>query len=207
MKIKRQAVIFTVLGLGIITFLALWVSSERDNREYERYLSGELVNQIVPISSAPPYALSIIQDVLEKGEITKAQAAELENSFYYLAFDTQDITEMDMYLGRLGNYNDDEIVTINDEYRKFFMFLKDEMESNEVELTPEQLKEIEQMERLMQNYSKVVEDTLMFTGEAKVSGQPSKFFDYYLELGIQDDYWVELLKGYEKVTDSSYRLN
>jgi hypothetical protein len=207
LKITRQTVIFIVLGIGIIIFLTLWIQSERDNKAYERYLSGELVNQIVHISSAPSYALSIIHDVLEKGKISKAQAEELESSFYYLAFDTQDISEMDMYLSRLGSYSHNEVVSINNEYRKFLMYLKNDMESNEITLTTEQIEKLQLIEQLMQKYKKVVDDNLMFTGEAKDKGQPSKFFDYYREQGIKSDYWVDLLKGYEKVTDSRYRLN
>ncbi len=113
-----------------------------------------------------------------------------------------------MYLGRLGDYSDDEVVSINNEYRKFFMFLSRDMESNQTSLTPEQMKKIKLMKGLMQNYNKIVEDTLIYTiGRAEEKGQPSEFFDYYREQGIKDDYWVDLLKGYVKVTDSSYRLN
>lgn len=208
MKISRHNIIYLFLGLGFLIFLTLYILSEKDNQAYERYLSGELVNQIVHISSAPPYALSIIQEVLETGEITKAQAGELESSFSYLAFDTQDISEMYMYLGRSRNYSDDEVVSINNEYRKFFMFLSGDMKSNQTALTPEQMEKIKLMKGLMQNYNKVVEDTLMYTtGEAEEKGQPSEFFDYYREQGIKDDYWIDLLKGYVEVTDSSYRIN
>jgi hypothetical protein len=207
LKFSKQNIIYILLGIGILISLSLWILSERDNQAYEQYLSEELVNQIVHISSTPPYALSIIQDVLEKGEITKAQAGELESSFYYIAFDTQDISEMDMYLGRLGNYNYAEVISINNEYHKFFMFLNRDMESNQIALRTEQLEKLQLIKHLMKNYSKVVKDTLKFTGKAYSKGQPSDFFDYYREQGIKDGYWVELLRGYAKVTDSSYRIN
>ncbi|WP_223701738.1 hypothetical protein [Sutcliffiella deserti] len=207
MNLGKNIIIPFTLGIGMIIFLTLWILSERDNQSYERYLSEELVNQVVQISSAPPYALSILQDVIEKGEITQVQAGELESNFYYLAFVTQDISQMDIYLNRLGDYNHNQIVSINNDYREFFMFLKRDMESNEAALTTEQLEELQLMERLMQHYSKVVEDTLMFTGDGDTNGQPSEFFDYYSEQGIKDDYWVDLLKGYERVTDFSYSIN
>ncbi|WP_223701748.1 hypothetical protein [Sutcliffiella deserti] len=52
------------------------------------------------------------------------------------------------------------------------MFLIEDMESNEIALTTDQIEKLKIMERLMHNYSKVVEDSLMFTGNSSQTGQP-----------------------------------
>jgi hypothetical protein len=205
--LKKNYVIYALLGATALTLLTLWVLSEKEKKAYERYLSGELVNQIVHISSAPPYALSILEEVIDTGKITKVQAGELERCFYDLTFDTQEIGSMDLYLGRLKDYSDNEIISINNGYRKFFMFLKDDIENTELELTNEQLETVKKIRSLMQEYSTVAEASLKYTGEDDQNGQPSKFFDYYREKGINDDYWVTLLKGYEDVTHDKYRIN
>ncbi|MGM8214410.1 hypothetical protein ACLIA0_02440 [Bacillaceae bacterium W0354] len=208
MNRRKQYIIYGLLGAGVLFFFTLWVLAEKDKNAYEKYLSGELVNQIVHISSAPPYALSILEEVIDNGKITRVQAGELERSFYDLTFDTQKIGNMNLYLGRIENYSDDEVVSVNNGYRKFFMFLKQDMENDEIlTLTNEQIVKLKKMRNLMQEYSEVVESSLKYTGEGNQSGQPSEFFDYYRDKGITDDYWVNLLKGYEKVTDFSYRLN
>jgi hypothetical protein len=204
---RKQYIIYGLLGAVVLFFFTLWVLSEKDKQEYEKYLSDELVNQIVRISSAPPYALSILEEVIENGKITKVQAGELESSFYDLTFDTQEIGNMDLYLGRLENYSHNDILSVNNGYRNFFMSLKHDMENDEkLTLTNEQIEKLKKMKSLMQEYSEVVESSLKYTGDGNQKGQPSKFFDYYREKGITDDYWVNLLKEYEKVTDFNYRL-
>ncbi|MFD2444749.1 hypothetical protein ACFSO7_12310 [Bacillus sp. CGMCC 1.16607] len=205
MKLIRQNIIYILLGLGMLFFFTLWVFSERDNKTYEQYLSDELVNKIVHITGAPQYAIGIIQDVLSSGEITNSQAEELQISFHDIAFDTQEINQMDNYFNRLENYSQNQVISINNDYSDFFMKLN--VESDKVKLSKDQLEKIKKMESLLQKYNDVVNETLLYTNKSGEKGQTSAFWDYYREQGFKDDYWVDLLKGYGKVTDFSYRIN
>jgi hypothetical protein len=189
----------------MLLLFTLWVYSERENKAYEQYLSDEIVNKIVPIAGAPQYALWIIQDVLDTGVITSSQAGELQFSFHDISTNTQDISQSDSYFNRLEGYSQNKIVSINSDYSDFFMKLY--VAKDNVKLSKNQLEKIKKMKRLLQKYNVVVEETLLFVNKSGDKGQTSEFWDYYREQGFKDDYWVDLLKGYEKVTDFSYRIN
>ncbi|WP_164669672.1 hypothetical protein [Virgibacillus doumboii] len=207
MKLKQQKVIYVILGIGFLVFFTLWILTEKENDTYENYLSDELVDKIAHISSYSNYNLGILEEVLKSGKITSSQAGELEQGFYHIAFDTQDISYMGNSIGRLQNYNEDIVLSVNKDYRHFFDEL--DFEYDEIKLTDEQITSLEKMEKLMKKYSMVVNETLKFTTKEESKeqpGQPQDFFDYYQKKGITDDYWIDLLKGYEKVTDESFSL-
>ncbi|WP_088072799.1 hypothetical protein [Gottfriedia luciferensis] len=62
------------------------------------------------------------------------------------------------------------------------------------------------MEKLLKAYEKVVNETLEISGSVGEKGVPEEFWTLYSEKGISDDDWIKLLKGYERVTNSSYRI-
>ncbi len=80
------------------------------------------------------------------------------------------------------------------------------MDSDEIELTDKQITGIKKMERLMQAYRNVIKNTLEKTGDIGEKGVPDEFKKLYRQKGITDDYWKNILKEYERVTDLSYRL-
>ncbi|WP_078381912.1 hypothetical protein [Sutcliffiella halmapala] len=201
---KRHYLIYTILGLSLLTFLVLFSISEKQKRSYEEYLSSELSSQIADISQATLYNLGTLKDVIEEGRLTEASAGELEYCFHDIAYVTQDVSGMGLQLGILKE-SLDEVVSINADYAEFFMKLK--FDGDEIVLTEEQISTLKMMEKLMQEYVKVVKETLLYTGEIGENYVLSGFSDYYTaEKGITDDYWIKLLKGFQRVTNSSYSL-
>lgn len=188
----------------ILIFVILFIFSEKENKVYEKYLSEELVGQIGRISHSSLYNLGILQDVIASGILTKAQAVELRFAFRDIAFETQDVSEMGDNTGLLQNYSHNNVVSINNEYHLFFINL--EMDSDEIELTDKQITVIKKMGKLMQAYRNVVKNTLEKTGDIGEKGVPNEFKELYHHKGITDDYWKNVLKEYERVTDLSYRL-
>ncbi|MBB6452516.1 hypothetical protein HNQ94_000961 [Salirhabdus euzebyi] len=204
MKKNKQIKLNVLLAAAFLIFFTLWILSEKDKKLYESYLSNELVKKIVLISDTPSYNLSILQNVLKTGTLEKVQAEELEMGFRVIAFETQAVTEIGRNVERLKDFKNDQVVSINADYAYFFM--RSDTDEDGKKLTEEQISEIRKMEELMIAYSKVVNDTLKYTGEAETKGHSAKFSEFYLEKGITDDYWVDLLKAYEQVTTLNHRL-
>lgn len=204
---KKQYIVYVLLAVGLVFSLFMWTLTEKEKKAYERFLSDQLVNQVVLISQSPLYNLGILQEVIESGKLTRAQAGELELGFRDIAFETQDVVYMAHYIGRLENYSDDSIVSVNADYMRYFNKLKLNMECDEIELTDEHIEVLEKMEKLMQKYHDVNKDIFVVTEQVGTKGVPEEFWNIYREKGISDDYWIKLLKEYEKVTDNRYRLN
>ncbi|MBP0725684.1 hypothetical protein J5Y03_10925 [Bacillus sp. RG28] len=201
---KKQFVIYFFLGAGLLLFLLLFIHSEKEKRAYESYLSVVLVNKIVGISQSALYNLGILQDVIKTGKLTKVQAGELENGFNDIAMDTQDLRGMGEETDLLRDYDGNDVIQINSNY-SFFLY-RISIDHDEIKLTEEQIENLKKMEKLMQEYHKVVKDTFEITGKVGEKGVSSEFWELYREKGITDDYWIKLLKGYARVTDRSYSV-
>ena len=206
--LKKQHKIYAILGISLLITLFFWGHSAQENRAYEKYLSEQLVRQIANISQSAMYNFEILQDVIERGKLTKAQAGELQLGFRDIAFEFQDVIRMGNDIGRLRlqDFHQVGVVQINAAYYQYFLKLN--MDSDEMELTEEQISILKTMEMLMKEYNNVVKETLVISWEVGVKGVPSDFRELYgTEKGIDDDYWVKLVKGFERVTDIRYTID
>ncbi|QPC45610.1 hypothetical protein [Mangrovibacillus cuniculi] len=201
---KKQLVIYTLLSTSLIALFTLWLITSKEKDLYEEYLSGELVNQIVRISVAPSSNLSILEDVLTAGTITRTQAEQLQMNFSYLTFEIQDVIHMAISIQRTKDTSNN-VTSINSDYVLFFIQL--DFQEDEIQLSEEQLASLKIMNNLMGKYTKVVGEKLKFVSIDDTKGRSGHFFDYYREKGLEDDYWLELLNGFEKVTEETDSLD
>jgi hypothetical protein len=62
------------------------------------------------------------------------------------------------------------------------------------------------MEELMHGYQKIIEKTLEVSGEVGEKGVSPEYWEVYRENSVDDDYWIDLVEGYSKVTNNSFYL-
>ncbi|WP_102027818.1 hypothetical protein [Salirhabdus sp. Marseille-P4669] len=206
MQMKQFNLVSLLLSVCLVVCLTLWILSEYKNNAYEKYLSSEIVNQIVGITSSTSYSLGILEDVLKSGMLTIAQKDELALNFSEIVFDIQDVANFAQYIGELKDFNYNKITIVNSDYYHYFMNLEIPFDRDRIRLSTEQIEDMTKMKNQMKEYIEVIEDTLHFTAEVGTRGQSNQFFDYYAEEGITDNYWVDLLKGYEASTKWSNRI-
>jgi hypothetical protein len=195
----KQYWVNAILCVGLIVFCILWVTSEDRKSTYEDYLSSVIADKVAIVSNYPSYSSSIVVKILADEEVTKSQATELVETFWELYREIQDL---EGFAIRLGEIEKDEVTNnyqaVIYEYYSYMVNLQS-MDADSIAITNKQKDDLEKMHEQLNTYSKVVKEQIKFTSDEK---DPSPlFYQYYRELGINDDYWIKLLTNLEQVSD------
>lgn len=199
---KRTVIILS--GLLILSFLFAGYTLYQ-KQLYEKFLSQQLANQISPLVSAIRENHALLDEIYNRGTITRVEATTIGGNFSIITFEAQDILYMGHRIKRIDNHVSNQIASTNHNYARFFQydlpFEKEELEPEQIHLNPNQLEQIKEIKAVVDQYEQIVRDHIKHLG-TELRGMPTAYWDEYMSNGIKKKDWVNLITQMERVTPS-----